>query len=169
MTPAAAADLLILARGGVADVDWRFLLPLDRAGAYAVQNATLGRLGSTGRWKVGAKSPEVEPHCAPMPVANLRKSGASLIGPQWRLRGVEMELALRVARDLDTRRIRLTQAALAVAFDAVLPVIEVVETRLPDWAGSDPLAKLADLQSHGALVCGTPIALDSNFDRTILD
>lgn len=50
-------------------------------------------------------------------------------------------------------------APLPAAFDAVLPVIEVVESRLLDRVGSDPLAQVADLQNHGALVLGAPCAL----------
>jgi 2-keto-4-pentenoate hydratase len=41
----------------------------------------------------------------------------------------------------------------------VLPVIEVVETRLADWRDSPLLAQLADLQSHGGLVLGAARAL----------
>ncbi|MEO7390907.1 MAG: hypothetical protein ABIU58_01955, partial [Ramlibacter sp.] len=37
--------------------------------------------------------------------------------------------------------------------------IEVVETRLADWRDSPPLAQLADLQSHGALVLGAPSSM----------
>jgi 2-keto-4-pentenoate hydratase len=38
-------------------------------------------------------------------------------------------------------------------------VIEVLQTRLADWKDSDPLAQLADLGSHGALILGAPCAM----------
>lgn len=144
---------LLAARAGAALPAWRDILPADREAAYAMQDATLAGLGPVGGWKVGARSPEAEPICAPLPAAGLLPSGAVLAGPAWRLRGVEAEVALRVARDLDAGPLPPD------AFDAVLPAIEVVETRLADFDGSDPLAQLADLQSHGALVLGPPSAM----------
>jgi len=76
-----------------------------------------------------------------------------------RLRIIEVEVALRLVRDLLPAGKLLPYEELASAFDAMLPVIEVVETRLSDWAEADALAKLADLQSHGALVLGAPVPL----------
>jgi 2-keto-4-pentenoate hydratase len=139
---------LLAARAGASPPAWRDILPPDRAAAYAMQDATVAALGPIGGWKVGAKSPEAEPVCAPLPASGLLPSGAALNGPEWRLRGIEAEVTLRVARDLDGGKLP------PAAFDAVLPAIEVVETRLADFGGSDPLAQLADLQSHGALVLG---------------
>ena len=77
----------------------------------------------------------------------------------WLLRGVELELALRVGRDLDATDAQLGPESLAAAFDAVLAAVEVVETRLADWLTAAPLTLLADLQSHGALVMGEPMAM----------
>lgn len=53
----------------------------------------------------------------------------------------------------------LAPAEVADAFDAVLPAIEVVESRLADGQDADPMAHLADLQCHGALVLGSPSML----------
>ncbi|ACA18296.1 Hydratase/decarboxylase [Methylobacterium sp. 4-46] len=150
------ADLLLAARGG-ARVPWRAVAPADPAGAYAVQDAVAARLGPVGGWKVGAANPEAVPNAAPCPAACLRGSGAVLDGPEWRLRGIEAEVGLRLGRDLDGAAPR---AELAAAVEAVLPVIEVVETRLDGWGEADPLARLADLQSHGALILGPPSRLD---------
>lgn len=76
------------------------------------------------------------------------------LGPEFRLRGVEVEVALRVGRALTADDAALPDRELARAFDAVYPAIEVVETRLDDWTNSAALAQLADLQSHGALLIG---------------
>ena len=144
---------LLAARRSGPQPAWRDILPADRAAAYAIQDATVAALGPIGGWKVGAKSPDAEPICAPLPASGIVASGATLTGPAWRLRGIEAEVALRVARDLDGGPLPPD------AFDAVLPAIEVVETRLADFQVSDPLAQLADLQSHGALVLGASAAL----------
>ncbi len=154
MSHAITAKLLLDAREGKAIANWRDVLPGSRIDAYAVQDATLASLGPIGGWKVGAKGPLAEPACAPLPTSGLLASGARLAGAPWRMRGVEVEVALRLGRDLDAAVDHLTPEELAAAVDAVLPVIEVVEPRLADWEGSDPLAQLADLQSHGALVLG---------------
>lgn len=158
MTASQTADLLILARKNVNTVAWREILPGNRAEAFAVQDATLEKIGPVAGWKVGSKGPASEPSCAPLPASCLIASSVKLAGPQWRMRGIEVEVALRVGRDINPQGKLLTAEELADAFDAVLPVIEVVETRLDDKQG-DALAQLADLLSHGALVLGQPSAL----------
>ena len=152
------ARRLLSARDG-ALVQSTGVLPPDAAGAYAVQDAIMAALGPIGGWKVGAKGPESEPACAPLPARGLIPSGARLIGAPWLMRGVEVEVAFRLGRDLNPSDGNMLPRDLALAVDAVLPVIEVVETRLADWAEAGALAKLADLQSHGALVLGPPSAL----------
>lgn len=147
-----AADLLVAARSNGRLVAWRDILPSDRAAAYTIQDATLARIGPIGGWKVGASNPEAEPICAPLPASCLLGSGARL--GTGVLRGVEAEVALRVARALTIDDAALPDRELARAFDAAYPAIEVVETRLEDWSSSEPLAQLADLQSHGALLMG---------------
>jgi hypothetical protein len=41
-----------------------------------MQDATVAALGPIGGWKVGAKSPEAEPVCAPLPASGMLASGA---------------------------------------------------------------------------------------------
>jgi 2-keto-4-pentenoate hydratase len=151
------AQRLVQARRGTA-VSWREALPADAAAAYAVQDATLAAIGPAGGWKVGAAGQEAPPACAPLPRAGLHAGGCKLTGPAWRMCGIEVEVALRLGRDLGESP---DTATLAAAIDAVMPAIEIVETRLCDWRESEPLAQLADLQSHGALVLGAPAAIDA--------
>lgn len=130
------------------------ILPRDHAEAFAIQDATLDLLGEIGGWKVGAASAQAEPICAPLPKAYIHASGAILAGE---LRGVEVELAFRVGRDLHPGDSARDDRDLLDLFDAILPAIELVETRLHDWRAADPLSRLADLQSHGALIIGAPL------------
>jgi 2-keto-4-pentenoate hydratase len=157
--PQAAAQRIVSARKGAGRVPHALVLPPDLGAAHAVQDATLAALGPIGGWKVGAKGPSAEPGCAPLPASGLMASGAHLIGPPWTMRGIELEVGLRLGRDLIVESPDTDKATLQLAVDAVLPVIEVVETRLADWRESDPLAQVADLQTHGALVVGTPSTL----------
>ena len=155
----AAARRLLDARRQGAGVPFREILPADRDGAFAIQDATVAGLGPIGGWKVGAKAIDAPPACAPLPAAGMLPSGAVLQGPPWQLRGIEVEVAFRLGTDLDPKGRLLPRAEIVAAIGEVLPVIEVVETRLADWRLSEPLAMLADLQSHGALVLGAPAAV----------
>lgn len=155
----AAARRLVAARKGGPAVQSLAVAPPDAAGAWAAQEATLELIGPAGGWKVGAKAPDAEPGAAPLPASGIFASGASLIGPPWSMRGIEVEVAVRFGRDFVPDSPEVDLAKLQAAIDCVLPAIEVVETRLADWRESDPLAQLADLQTHGALVIGTPSAL----------
>lgn len=158
MTAAALAQALLQARQpsqprvsgtvceAVPDVD----------AAYAVQDLILRGLGPVGGWKVGAAGPTHPPICAPLPAAGLLATGVALNLPQGALRGLELELALRVAHDLSPQQQGLGDAPLATVFDAVLPAIEWVDSRLAQGQASPALLRLADLQSHGALILGLP-------------
>lgn len=155
---AAAAQRLAAAHNGAALVEHAAVQPPDSDSAYAVQDATLAALGPLGGWKVGAKGPALEPNCAPLPQRGLKPSGVTLAGPPWRLRGIEVEVAVRLGRDLIPADGEPGAAFVQAAVDAVLPAIEVVETRLADWRHSTPLSQQADLLSHGGLVVGAPSA-----------
>ncbi|MEO5670985.1 MAG: fumarylacetoacetate hydrolase family protein [Ramlibacter sp.] len=157
--PQSVARRLVAAHKGAALMPGADAAAPDRAAAFAVQDATVQALGAIGGWKVGAKGPQAEPGCAPLPARGMMDSGASLVGPPWRLRGIEVEVAVRLRKDLAPTGGAPDADGVRDAIDTVLPAIEVVETRLADWRGSPPLAQLADLQSHGALVLGTPSSI----------
>ena len=157
--PASVARRLIRAHNGAVALPHVQVLVPDADAAYAVQDQTLRGLGPIGGWKVGAKGPTLEPACAPLPASGLLPTGATLLGPPWRMRGIEVEVAVRLGRDLLPGDGEPAAATVRDAIECVLPVIEVVETRLADWRDSAPLAQLADLQSHGGLVIGEPSAL----------
>ena len=143
------ADALVAAFTGGPALPATTPPPADEAAAYAVQEAMAAALGGIGGWKVGAASPTTPPSGSPLPAPCLLPDGAAFPG---RLRGVELELALRLGRDVPAG------AALSLNdFDAALPVLELVETRLSDWPAAPALLKLADLGNHGALVLGAPV------------
>ncbi len=149
-----AVDLLIAARQGGPALRAADMRPADAAAAYALQDALLERIGPIGGWKVGAKTPTAEPSCAPMPASGILPTGTSLQLVPSSLRGIEVEIAFRVRRDISGSPQEIDALTMDDMFDAVFPAIEVVETRLADFIDADPFAKLADLSSHGALVVG---------------
>ena len=140
-------------------------MPADAAEAYAVQDLVAQTLGQIGGWKVGAKGLEAEPTCAPLAAAGILPTPANLADGAWRARGIETELAVRFDTDLPERETPYTRAEVLAAVGAVLPTIEVVETRLAEFPKAPPLAMLADMGAHGALVTGSPIP----FDPALLD
>ncbi len=136
------------------------LFPTATAEAYATQDAILAQLGTPiGGWKVGAPNAETEPNCAPLPAAGIHPSGAVMPAARFPARWVELEAALRVGKLLEVRQDMPTPAELASYFDAVVPTLECVESRLAAGREAPALLRLADLQSHGALIVGTPAPL----------
>jgi 2-keto-4-pentenoate hydratase len=166
----AVARHLLRAHNGAVTVPHAQVLPPDAAAAYCVQDEIMRGLGPIGGWKVGAKDPAMQPGCAPLPASGLFPTGATLLGPPWRMRGIEVEVAFRLGRDLIPGDGELEAATMREAIECVLPVIEVVETRLAGWRSSAPLAQLADLQSHGGLLIGEPSPLHpSELDLRTVD
>jgi len=135
-------------------------LPATAAEAYAVQDSVLAHLGGgIGGWKVGAPNAETEPNCGPLPASGVHASGAVLPAARFAARWVELEAALRVGRLLEVRQDMPTPTELAGFFDAVVPTLECVESRLAAGREAPVPLRLADLQSHGALVVGEPAPL----------
>lgn len=132
----------------------------DEPQAYAVQDAWMAQVvrggSSVGGWKVGAPNNASEPNAAPLPAACLRASGSHLGAPAASLRGIELELAVRLRHDLMPGDRLPSREEIAVAIGEVLPVIELVDSRLVETRQATPAPRLADLGSHGALVLGAP-------------
>lgn len=157
MSVSVFAERLLEARRNGTWAAWHDLLLPDRAAAYAVQDIVASQLGAVAGWKVGGADPKAEPTAAPCPATGVFEAPAAFDGPEWRMRGVEVEVGLRLGRDLPGAPSR---SDCIRAVEALLPVVEIVETRLGDWPESPALAKLADFQSHGALVLGRPSLVD---------
>lgn len=156
---ASPVDLLVAAHRGGPLIHSNDLQVSDTHAAYALQDAVLASIGPVGGWKVGAKSANAEPTCAPLPASGLVGSPAMFRLAPEALRGIELEVALRVRRDLDVNPQVIPSMTLDDMFDAVFPAIELVGTRLASFDTADPLAKLADLASHSALVIGPAAAM----------
>ena len=132
----------------------------DAAAAYAVQDGVAQALGWFGdavprHWKSGAPSPDALQTHAPLPPTGVWASPADARGRPFRLRGIEAEIALRLGREVDADLAALLDADAAGALvDAMCVAIEIVDSRWAEALDAPPLAKLADLQTHGALVLG---------------
>lgn len=147
------------------------VVPLpDAASAYAVQEGVAHALGWFGddaprHWKSGGPSRTAVLTHAPLPPAGICNSPADARGWPLHLRGIEAEVALRLAEPVDARRAAVLDLAGARALvDAMCVSIEIVDSRWVEGLQAPALAKLADLQSHGALVLGAWVPFDARRD-----
>lgn len=128
----------------------------DAPAAYAVQAAVAEALGWFGggvprHWKSGGAGRTAALTHAPLPPGGVHASPADLRDVPFHFRGIEAEIALRLGEPVDAAR---AASADPVAIEAMCVAIEVVDSRWAESVQAPPLAKLADLQSHGALVLG---------------
>jgi 2-keto-4-pentenoate hydratase len=132
----------------------------DADAAYAVQAAVAEELGWFGgtaprHWKSGGPSREAPLTHAPLPPAGVWQSPAVAGTWPFRFRSIEAEVALRLGEAVDAgRAASLDLAGARRLLDGMCVSIEVVDFRWLEAQQAPPLAKLADQQSHGALVLG---------------
>jgi 2-keto-4-pentenoate hydratase len=129
-------------------------VPQSVAEAYAIQDAVCAALGPVGGWKVGAKTPDAEPTCAPLPLALMHASPREIVQARSQLRGIEAEVAVRLRHDLPPRATPYTADDIVEAVSSIHPAIEVVTSRYADIRAQDPLSLLADSLSNGAFIYG---------------
>ena len=140
------------------------------ADAYAVQERVARDFGwfetaPARHWKSGGPSRDAVLTHAPLPPAGVWTSPARSGAWPLRLRGIEAEVALRVARDVDAALASTLDVSAARALvDAMAVSIEVVDSRWRQSLDAPALCKLADLQCHGALVLGDWVSFDATRD-----
>lgn len=165
-----AAAVLIEARAKNAPVDG---LPADCRprtveDGYAIQDAVTAKVGLTviGR-KIGCTAVAQqkflgveEPFLGRMFAETSHKTGVSLPGGSFAMRGIEGEFAFRLSQDLPPRPTPYSRSEVA-AVASLHPAIEIVCTRFKEWRGSAVGAPsiVADNGAHGAFIEG-PAARD---------
>lgn len=161
MTDTLVPALLAAWRGGPAADDRALAAALATPDdAYAAQEALVAALDGAGagpsvHWKSGGPSREAPLTHAPLPAGGVRPSGGTLDGVHLRHRWIEAEIALRLGRAVGPQEAAALDAAGAVALvEAMAVSIEVVDSRWQSARQAPALLRLADLQSHGALVLG---------------
>ena len=126
--------------------------------AYAVQEQVAREMawfgGAVPRyWKSGGPSRTAPLTHAGLPPQNVWPSPADARGHHFNLRLIEAEVALKLARDVTPAdAAKLTHDGAASLVEAMTVSIEIVDSRWRQAREAGALLKLADLQSHGALV-----------------
>ncbi|MGF6756296.1 2-keto-4-pentenoate hydratase [Paraburkholderia sp. GAS334] len=141
-------------------------LPPDAASAYAIQQAVIAGLGTTtGGWKIGAKAPGGAASGAPIPAPLVLASPARVAHSAFFRVLLELEVAFRFAEPIEPRNVAYARDEVLSRVGAVLPAIEIVDSRFDDWPDVAPLAQLADAQNNGALITGPSVPY-AGFART---
>ena len=132
--------------------------------AYDVQDMLAEAYGQIGGWKVGAPSAEGTPMFAPMPKIWMAEGGAVIRGKRYR--GLEVEVAFLLGKDLPRRSVGYTRDEVLGAIASCHPAIEVLESGLFDPMKAERLSMIADLQMHGGFVHGPACAKWRELDWT---
>lgn len=133
--------------------------PASLEEAYAVQQIIASELGEIGGWKIGASSPEdLQPLFAPMPRQWMNSPA------RGRLRGVEVEIAFLLGRDLLKRDEPYSRAEVMAAIESAHPALEILDSGIAEPDKAPRLLKIADLQINGGFVAGAAIGDWQNRD-----
>lgn len=153
-----AADILMaVRRGGPRVAGLGAAAPQDEAGAFAIQQEVLKRLGGRiGGWKC-ATPPGKPSSAAMLDAAGIHPGPARWPVPVGSRIGIETEIAFRLGRDLPKRATPYTPEEVKDAIAAAFPAIEMVSSRYIDPAQVSPLEAMADGIAHAGLVLGVDV------------
>ena len=145
--------------------------PRDVAEGWRIQAELAREAGGPRGWKVGAVTPEQQAKAGvTAPIAGrllapwFHASPAALVHARFVRPLIECEIAFRIGRDLPPRPGKpYTEAEIVAAIDALVPAIEVADSRLPPQPPT--AAFLADQMANGAFVHGAPVTEWRKIDR----
>jgi len=128
--------------------------------AYLIQEAFARACGSALRgYKVGAASVQSqrfvgvsEPFAGHIYGETCFESPAVISAARFFTIGVEAEFTFQLGRDLPSRGTPYSRAEVADAVAAVVPSIEICDTRLANWKAAGVAQMVADNGFHGGMV-----------------
>ena len=126
------------------------LVPTDRPGIYAIQDAIIAQTGPVGGWKVMAGG-QGEPMCSPIPANRYYAEGENVSSTQHRFVLAEIEVAVKLGRNLPADT---DTAEVDAAIASLHPAVEMIGSPFVDRDTIDSMAKNGDLQSNGAVIVG---------------
>lgn len=133
--------------------------------AYRLQDKLAEELGfDVAGWKVGATGAPARkllkakgPFAGRVFSGRVHPSGVVLPGAIYRVRGLEGELAFRLKSALPPRKRPYTRADIVKAIDAVIPAIEIVDSRFENFLEAGLTSIVADQGMNAALILGKPM------------
>ena len=143
------------------------LRPATRPDGYAIQSLLAMKGQGLVGWKIAATSKAGQSHIGvDGPIAGRLLSeksftnGATVNLAGNRMRFAEPEFAFRVGRDLPPRRQPYAVDEAVAAMDALLPAIEVPDSRLENFATAGAALLIADNACGREFVAGNPATVD---------
>ncbi len=137
--------------------------PASPAEAYAIQDRFVALLGRPVGYKIAYINPEVQKRLGiPSPMfgrlleGRIARSPARLDSGRFFNRLVETEFAFRMARALPARDAPFDLERVTESVAAVIPSIEIADTRYADWQKVAPLDAVADNALGSHWVGGAP-------------
>jgi len=142
-------------------------VPPDLEAAFDAQHRSLDMLAQPiAGWKVGSKSVDGPIQGAPLPADRRLSSGVTLRRADYAVLGLELEVAFQFNRRFEPFSGPHADDVVLAALGMMQATIEIVSSRYAGWPAVDKLAQLADLQNHGALVCGEAVPYDPAYPFT---
>jgi len=147
-----------------------FIEQTDLVAAYALQQRHADALclregGRTIGIKLGGTTPAMlqalgldTPFIGPLLSTRAAASPARLRRADFRVCAIEAEIAVRIGKRIDPSSGLPDRDTLLAAIDAVMPAIEVADSRLANFAAMPATAIIADLGYAGAWVYGADCA-----------
>ena len=106
-------------------------------------------------WKSGGPARTQPLGHAPLPIARVQNSPAAFQTTPFAMRGIEAEIALRLARDISAdEALHLQDGDAAGLIDAMAVSVEIVDSRWMQQLQAPDSLKAADFLCHGALALG---------------
>lgn len=152
--------------------------PCDKPGSldagFAVQEAMIAAMGvPVAGWKVGLTSKLAQevvgvdaPFAGPVFADAVFESGAAIGLAEGDLGILEAEVGFRMRTDLPPRGEAYPREEVLAAVEAVMPVFEWVNKRLPGDIREEAEWLVADGTFNRAVVCGADVAFDAGMDLT---
>lgn len=144
--------------------------PANLLEAYAMQEALVEKLirhygGAPAGYKIGCTNRAAQqflnlnsPFYGRLLSAAVFTTPAQFKAKDFVMRVIEPEFAFEIAQDLPAQSTPYTQDEVLAAIGAIIPAIEIVESRYQDWTTVGAASLIADQAVHAAWVRGRPVA-----------
>jgi len=136
---------------------WDRYYPQCRHDAYIVQDMVAQSLGPVCAWKAYRSRNSHQVVGAPIFDKDCYQSMDSLAGRRFRVLGVEAELGYRLSSDFSAQNYPYNPSDIFEMVDAIVPLIEVVDSRLKDFQSVSEFWQLSDNSVNGGIILGEPI------------
>lgn len=131
---------------------------VELADVYAVQDLVSDQLAlEIGAWKTSPLEDPKAPFSGPIYSRDIHASGAQIAASELFVIGLEGEIAFRFNRDFPASTQPYSRDDIIAGVSEMLPLIEVVDTRMVNGMEQDASLKMADNQSNAGIVIGDPV------------